>query len=233
LKINFVSLFPELIAPYFENSILKRAVDNGFIEVRFVNPRDFTTDKHNRADLPLIGGGAGMLMMSQPIVDSLKSISSESHTIAVSPVGKKFNQRDAIRLSKIDEITLLSGRYEGFDERVIENHVDEVFSIGDFILTGGELASLTIADAVSRNVDGVLGNSSSLQGESFENFLLEAPNFAKPVEFEGGGVPSEYLNGNHKKIESLRLELAERKTQFFRPDLYREYLVYKKGRDEK
>ena len=221
MKINFITIFPNLIAPYFQDSILKRAIENGFLEVNFINPRDFSKDRHNRIDLPLVGGGAGMLMMNQPIVDSLKSISSESHTIAVSPVGKRFNQKDAIRLSKKKEITLLSGRYEGFDERVVEHYVDEVFSIGDFILTGGELASLTICDAISRNLDGVLGNSNSLIGESFENSTLEAPNFAKPVEFEKSKVPSEYLKGNHKKIENLRFELSKRKTQFFRPDLYK------------
>jgi len=223
LKINFVTLFPNLIAPYFEDSILKRAVEKGILEINFVNPRDFTTDKHRRVDLPLIGGGAGMLMMNQPIVDSLKSISSESHTIAVSPVGKKFNQKDSIRLSDKTEITLLSGRYEGFDERIIEHYVDEVFSIGDFILTGGELASLVICDSIIRNIQGVLGNSESLSGESFENSLLESPNFSKPVEFENSKPPSEYLNGNHKKIEDLKIELAKKKTQFFRPDLYKKH----------
>jgi tRNA (guanine37-N1)-methyltransferase len=221
LKINFVTLFPNLIAPYFEDSILKRAIDNGSLEINFVNPRDFTTDKHRRVDLPLIGGGAGMLMTSQPIVDSLKSISSESHTIAVSPVGKKFNQKDSIRLSEKKEITLLSGRYEGFDERIIEHYVDEVFSIGDFILTGGELASLVICDSITRNIGGVLGNSESLSGESFENYMLEAPNFSKPVEFENSKPPSEFLKGNHKKIKKLKFELAKKKTQFFRPDLYK------------
>lgn len=227
MKINFITIFPNLIAPYFKESILKRAVESGTLEINFVNPRDFSKDKHNRVDLSLVGGGAGMLMMSQPIVDSLKSISSESHTIAVSPVGKRFNQKDAIRLSKKKEITLLSGRYEGFDERVIEHYVDEVFSIGDFILTGGELASLTICDAISRNLDGVLGNSDSLSGESFENSNLEAPNFTKPVEFENSQVPSEYLNGNHKKIENLRFELSSRKTQFFRPDLHKKNRIYR------
>lgn len=227
MKFNFITLFPNLIEPYFGDSILKRAVDNGFIEISFINPRDFSTDKHRRVDLPLIGGGAGMLMMSQPIVDSLKNISSESHTIAVSPVGKKFNQNDAIRLSKMGEITFLSGRYEGFDERVVEKYVDEVFSIGDFILTGGELASLTIADAISRNVEGVLGNGNSLTGESFENLLLESPNFSKPIKFENIGVPTDYLNGNHKLIERLKRVLSEKKTKFFRPDLYGRYLITK------
>ena len=224
MQINFITLFPNLIAPYFQDSILKRAIENNLLKINFINPRDFTTDKHNRVDLPLIGGGAGMLMINQPIVDSLKSINSESHTIAVTPVGKVFNQKDAIRLAKKQEITILSGRYEGFDERIIENHVDEVFSIGDFILTGGELASLVICDAVVRNIEGVLGNSKSLENESFENNLLEAPNFAKPIEFENSQVTSEYLGGNHKKIEELKLKLSQDKTKFHRPDLYQKYL---------
>jgi len=224
VQINFITLFPNLIAPYFQDSILKRAIENNLLKINFINPRDFTTDKHNRVDLPLIGGGAGMLMMNQPIVDSLKSLNSESHTIAVTPVGKVFNQKDAIRLAKKQEITILSGRYEGFDERIIENHVDEVFSIGDFILTGGELASLVICDAVVRNIKGVLGNSKSLENESFENNLLEAPNFAKPIEFENSQVTSEYLSGNHKKIEELKLKLSQDKTKFHRPDLYQKYL---------
>ena len=224
MQINFITLFPNLIAPYFQDSILKRAIENNLLKINFINPRDFTTDKHNRVDLPLIGGGAGMLMINQPIVDSLKSINSESHTIAVTPVGKVFNQKDAIRLAKKQEITILSGRYEGFDERIIENHVDEVFSIGDFILTGGELASLVICDAVVRNIEGVLGNSKSLENESFENNLLEAPNFVKPIEFENSQVTSEYLGGNHKKIEELKLKLSQDKTKFHRPDLYQKYL---------
>jgi len=224
VQINFITLFPNLIAPYFQDSILKRAIENNLLKINFINPRDFTTDKHNRVDLPLIGGGAGMLMINQPIVDSLKSLDSESHTIAVTPVGKVFNQKDAIRLAKKQEITILSGRYEGFDERIIENHVDEVFSIGDFILTGGELASLVICDAVVRNIKGVLGNSKSLENESFENNLLEAPNFAKPIEFENSQVTSEYLSGNHKKIEELKLKLSQDKTKFHRPDLYQKYL---------
>ena len=224
MQINFITLFPNLIAPYFQDSILKRAIENNLLKINFINPRDFTTDKHNRVDLPLIGGGAGMLMINQPIVDSLKSINSESHTIAVTPVGKVFNQKDAIRLAKKQEITILSGRYEGFDERIIENHVDEVFSIGDFILTGGELASLVICDAVVRNIEGVLGNSKSLENESFENNLLEAPNFVKPIEFENSQVTSEYLSGNHKKIEELKLKLSQDKTKFHRPDLYQKYL---------
>ncbi|EJF06341.1 tRNA (guanine-N1)-methyltransferase [Thiovulum sp. ES] len=215
MKFNFITLFPELLQSYFSASILGKAVENGKIEIEFLNPRDFTTDRHNRVDLSQIGGGAGMLMMTEPIEKAIASIPNRGKVIALSPVGKPFKQNDAKRLAKEENITFLSGRYEGFDERVIEN-CDEVFSVGDFILTGGELPSLILCDAISRNVSGVLGNGESLNGESFENELLESPNFTKPV----SGVPSEYLNGNHAKIESLRFEMSKRKTQFFRPDLY-------------
>ena len=210
---------------YFESSIIGRAVKNEIVKINVINPRDFTTDKHRRVDLPLIGGGAGMLMMSQPIVDSLKSINLESHTIAVTPVGKRFNQKDAVRLSQETNITIISGRYEGFDERIVENYVDEVFSIGDFILSGGELSALVIIDSIIRNIDGVLGNSESIIGESFSNHLLEAPNFAQPINFENSHVPSEYLSGHHKNMDNVKLKLSEYKTKFFRPDLYQNYLV--------
>ena len=205
---------------------MKRAVDRGIVEIGFINPRDFAENRYRKVDLPLIGGGAGMLMTIQPLVDALNSIEEESHIVALSPSGKRFTQKDAIRFAKFDSITLISGRYEGVDERVIECCVDEVISIGDYILTGGEVASLVVADATIRNLEGVLGNSESLEGESFENYLLEAPNFAKPVD----GVPSIYLSGNHKKMEELRNRLSELKTQFFRPDLYQKYQIYQKGK---
>jgi tRNA (guanine37-N1)-methyltransferase len=225
VNINFITLFPEIIKPYFEVSIIGRAIKNEILNISTINPRDFTTDKHRRVDLPLIGGGAGMLMMSQPIVDSLKSINSESHIIAVSPVGKRFNQKDAVRLSQKNNITIISGRYEGFDERIIEHYVDEVFSIGDYILSGGELSSLVIADAIIRNINGVLGNNKSIIGESFENNLLEAPNFAQPVDFENSKAVSIYLGGHHQKINDYKKSLSECKTNFFRPDLYQNYLI--------
>ncbi len=205
---------------------MKRAIDRGIVEISFINPRDFSENRYRKVDLPLIGGGAGMLMTIQPLVDALNSIEEESRIIALSPTGKKFTQKDAIRFAKFDSITLISGRYEGVDERVIECCVDEVISIGDYILTGGEVASLVVADATIRNLEGVLGNSESLEGESFENYLLESPNFAKPVD----GVPSIYLSGNHKKMEELGNRLSELKTQFFRPDLYQKYQIYQKGK---
>ena len=224
MKFTFVTLFRELMECYFKDSILKRAIDKELIEIEFKNPRDFTTYKHNKVDEYMIGGGAGLTLLPQPLSDTLKDIkksSPKAHIIFVTPAGKPFRQNDAKRLSKKKHIVLVSGRYEGFDERVIEMMADEVFSIGDFILTGGELPSLCICDSISRQVDGVLGNSESLEGESYENNLLEAPNFTKPNIFEKNEVIKEFLKGNHSKIHHLKKKLSLAKTKFFRPDMYK------------
>lgn len=224
MKFSFVTLFPNLIKGYFSESILKRAIEDNKIVVDFYNPRDFTTDKYNGVDAPMVGGGAGMLMTPQPLTDTLKTIqekSSKAHIIFLSPVAKRFTQNDAKRLAKKKHIVLVSGRYEGIDERVIETYADELFSIGDFILTGGELASMVVCDAISRNVENVLGNSDSLSVESFEDSALEAPSFTKPKHYEGKEVVSEFLKGNHSKITDLKRGLALCKTKYFRPDLYK------------
>ena len=231
MHFSFVTLFPNLIKGYFCESILKRAIEDDNISIDFYNPRDFTTDKHNKVDAPMIGGGAGMLMTPQPLMDTLTKIkkdSSNAHIIFVSPVAKTFTQNDAKRLAKKEHIVFVSGRYEGIDERVIESHADEIFSIGDFILTGGELASMVLCDAISRNIDNVLGNSDSLSIESFEASLLEAPSFTKPTNYEGNEVVSEFLKGNHSKITDLKRGLALCKTKYFRPDLYKKGITYEK-----
>ncbi|MBA3025186.1 MAG: tRNA (guanosine(37)-N1)-methyltransferase TrmD [Sulfurimonas sp.] len=221
MKFTFVTLFPNLIEGYFQDSILKRAIDKDLLEIPYVNPRDFSENKHSKVDDTAVGGGAGMVMNPQPLFDSLKELKKEDegvHIIFLTPVAKPFRQNDAKRLANKSHIAYVSGRYEGIDERVIEEFADEVFSIGDYILTGGELASLVICDAVSRNIEGVLGNSDSLDIESFETPLLEAPSFSKPKEYENNSVPSEYLKGNHSNIRSLKLALSECKTKFFRPE---------------
>ncbi|HEY9189561.1 MAG TPA: tRNA (guanosine(37)-N1)-methyltransferase TrmD [Sulfurovum sp.] len=231
MRFSFVTLFPDLIKGYFSESILKRAIEEGKISIDFYNPRDFTTDKHNRVDAPMIGGGAGMLMTPQPLMDTLRKVretSPEAHVVFVSPVAKPFTQNDARRLAKKSHVVLVSGRYEGIDERVIEAEADELFSIGDFILTGGELASMVVCDAVSRNVEGVLGNSDSLSVESFESSLLEAPSFTKPINYENNLVVSEFLKGNHSKITDLKRGLALCKTKYFRPDLYKKGITHEK-----
>ncbi len=218
-----MTLFPNLIEPYFQDSILKRAVDSDFITYEFYNPRDFTTNKHLKVDKQMVGGGgAGMLMTPQPLFDCLDKIKEENkNAYIVFPLAaaKPFKQNDAKRLARKENIVFVSGRYEGIDERVIEKYANEVFSIGEFILTGGELPSLTMADAISRNVDGVLGNADSLVMESYENNLLEAPSFTKPENFQNLSVIKEFLKGNHSRIATLKYDLAICKTKYFRPGL--------------
>ncbi len=231
MRFSFVTLFPNLIKGYFAESILKRAIEDDKISIDFYNPRDFTTDKHRRVDAPMIGGGAGMLMTPQPLIDTLKQIKIDSpsaYIVFVSPVAKTFTQNDSKRLAKQAHLVLVSGRYEGIDERVIEMYADEILSIGDFILTGGELASMVVCDAVSRNIESVLGNSDSLSVESFEEDLLESPSFTKPNIYEENEVISEFLKGNHSKITDLKKRLALCKTKYFRPDLYKKGITHEK-----
>ncbi|MCW8953748.1 MAG: tRNA (guanosine(37)-N1)-methyltransferase TrmD [Sulfurimonas sp.] len=221
MKFTFVTLFQNIVEGYFQDSILKRAIQKEIFSVEYINPRDFSESKHNKVDDTAVGGGAGMVMNPQPLFDTLDALKSQDedvHVVFLTPVAKPFKQNDAKRLAKKSHIAFVSGRYEGIDERVLEEYADEIFSIGDYILTGGELASLVICDAVARNVDGVLGNSDSLTIESFETQLLEAPSFSKPKDYKGNLVPSEYLKGNHSRIRLLKLALSECKTKFFRPE---------------
>ncbi len=223
MKFTFVTLFENLISPYFEESILKRAIENKKIEIDFKNPRDYTKNKHNKVDNYQAGGGAGLLMFPQPLCDLLdiiKKQNPQAHIIFPVPSAKPFRQIDAKRLAKKEHVVFVSGRYEGIDERVIEKYADEVFSIGDYVLTGGELASLVMSDAISRNINGVLGNKDSLNEESFEDGSLEAPSFTKPNIFRGSSIPSEFLKGNHAIICSLKKEMSGLKTKYFRPDLF-------------
>jgi len=225
MKFSFVTLFPNLIEPYFKDSILKKAVEKDLINYEFYNPRDYTTNKHKKVDDTLCGGGAGQLIFPQPLfdlLDDIKSKDKDAYIIFPLAAAKPFNQSDAKRLAKKKNIVMVSGRYEGIDERVIETYANEVFSIGDYILTGGELPSMIMADSISRNVDGVLGNMDSLTDESYnpnENakVSLEAPSFTKPVSFNGLSVPSELLKGNHANIRNLKSKLSKYKTQYFRP----------------
>jgi len=221
MRFSFVTLFSNLLEGYFQDSILKRAIDKKIFEVDYVNPRDFSTNKHSKVDDTAVGGGAGMVMNPQPLFDALDTLKKQNedvHIVFLTPVAKTFTQNDAKRLATKSHIAFVSGRYEGIDERVIEKYADEVFSIGDYILTGGELPSLVMCDAIARNITGVLGNSDSLSVESFESELLEAPSFSKPKVYDALSVPSEYLKGNHSKIRLLKLALSEAKTKYFRPE---------------
>ncbi len=220
----FITLFENLVKPYFGDSILKRAVEKNLIKTHFFNPREFTTNRYKKVDEYMIGGGAGLLMQCEPLANTIKEVNSKFENVKfiyLTPVGKKFTQNDAKRLSKLENLCFICGRYEGIDERIIEKYVNEVFCIGDFVLTGGELPALCMCDSIARNLKGVLGNESSLLEESFENELLEAPSFAKPDNFENFFIISEFLKGNHAKIQALKFKLANSKTRFFRPDMFR------------
>jgi len=221
LKFTFVTLFPNLIEPYFKDSILKRAVERNLISYEFYNPRDFTKNKHKKVDEQMIGGGAGMLLVCQPLfdcLDKIKTKNKDAYIIFPLAAAKPFTQNDAKRLANKKNIVIVSGRYEGIDERVIEKYANEVFSIGEFILTGGELPSLVIADAITRNIDDVLGNANSLEVESYENNLLEAPSFAKPENYQNLSVVKEFLKGNHSKICDLKFQMSICKTKYYRPN---------------
>jgi len=221
MKFTFVTLFSNIVDGYFNDSILKRAIEKKILNIDYLDPREFSDNKHLKVDDTAVGGGAGMVMNPQPLydaLDSLKKKDSDVHIVFLTPVAKQFKQNDAKRLSKKSHVAFVSGRYEGIDERVIEKYADEVYSIGDYILTGGELPSLVICDAISRNVEGVLGNAASLEIESFETDLLEAPSFSKPTKYKENEVPKEYIKGNHSKIRTLKIALSECKTKFFRPE---------------
>lgn len=225
MRFSFVTLFPNLIEPYFNDSILNKAKEKDLIKLDFFNPRDYTNNKHNKVDDTLCGGGAGQLMFPQPLfelLDKIKKQDPDVHIVFPLAAAKPFNQKDAKRLAKKEHIVFVSGRYEGIDERVIETFADEVFSIGDYILTGGELASTVMADSIARNVEEVLGNAQSLDEESYNEIVekkeyLEAPSFTKPVNFRNLSVPSELLKGNHAKIRNLKSKLSRCKTKYFRP----------------
>lgn len=221
LKFTFVTLFPNLIEPYLKDSILNRAIESKFISYEFYNPRDFTKNKHKKVDDQIVGGGAGMLLFCQPLFDCLDEIkrkNEDAYIIFPLAAAKPFKQNDAKRLANKKNIVFISGRYEGIDERVIEKYANEVFSIGEYILTGGELPSLVMADAISRNINGVLGNSDSLEVESYENNLLEAPSFAKPEKFQNLSIVKEYLKGNHSRISDLKFQMSICKTKYYRPN---------------
>jgi tRNA (guanine37-N1)-methyltransferase len=236
MRFVFVTLFKNLVSSYFEDSILKRAISKGLFEVEFINFRDFSTNKHNKVDDSCISGGAGMALTPQPLFDTIldfKSKNISTHIIFLVPSGKKFTQKDSARLAKHENVLFVCGRYEGIDERVLEEFADELFSIGDFVLTGGELPALVICDAIARNIKGVLGNECSKENESFEDELLEAPTFAKPSNFRNFFAPSIFLKGNHSKIADFKKGMAIMKTKFHRPDLYKKHISTLGKHDEK
>ena len=225
MKFDVMTLFPEMVEDYFRYSIQKRAVEAGIVEVNTINPRDYAANKHRKVDDIPYGGGAGMVLMPQPYVDAYESIekSGNSITVMLSPQGKPLTDTIVNDLTKYDQIILMCGHYEGFDERIRELIKPMEISVGDFVLTGGELPALCLIDAVSRKLEGTLGHMESAQEDSFSDGLLEYPHYTRPREFRGLEVPEVLLNGNHKEINAFRLEKSIERTKTRRPDLYEKY----------
>lgn len=219
MKISILTLFPEMFDGFLNTSIIKKARLKDLVEIECIDIRSFSTNKHKRVDDYPFGGGQGLVMAVQPVVDALKSVKTDdSFVLLSSPRGQVFNQAKARSLSQKDHIIFICGHYEGLDER-ITHYVDEEISIGDFILTGGELASMVVTDAVVRLLDGVIRESSH-QDESFEQARLEYPQYTRPEEIEGMRVPDVLLSGHHKNIEAYRLKESLRETWLRRPDLF-------------
>ncbi|NLT11528.1 MAG: tRNA (guanosine(37)-N1)-methyltransferase TrmD [Clostridiaceae bacterium] len=222
MRFTVLTLFPKQVQDILGHSIISRATARGLIEISSVDIRDFSTNKHRKVDDTLYGGGTGMLMQAQPVYDAWKSTvidGKKPHTVYLSPQGKVFNQQKAIELSKREHIVFLCGHYEGVDQRAIDLIVDEEISIGDYVLTGGELASCVIIDAIARLIPDVLPDSSAFENESHMNGLLEAPHYTKPEEFMGLGVPDVLREGHHLKIEQWRHGEALLNTFKKRPDM--------------
>ena len=220
---DIITLFPRMLDSPLQESILHKARQSGLILVELHDLRDYTFDRHRTADDTPYGGGAGMVLKIEPLVKAIEAIRSSAgttRTILTSPQGEKFTQHSACRLSGFDQIVIVCGRYEGFDERVLD-YVDEEISLGDYVLTGGELAAMVITDAVARQVPGVVGAEDSVAGDSLANGLLKYPQYTRPAEFRGCKVPDVLMSGDHKKIEQWRRAASINRTATKRPDLLR------------
>jgi len=221
MKFDIITLFPEMFSAIKEEGVISRALKNSIILIREWQLRDFSSNKYKNVDDKPYGGGAGMVMQVKPIRDCLakiKELEPNTKVIYLSPQGQPLNQKLVEELTKFDSLTLLCGRYEGVDERVIENDVDFEVSIGDYVISGGELASMVLIDAVSRRLDNVLGNKDSLN-DSFADNLLDYPHYTRPESIDGESVPEVLLSGNQAKIDAWRQEQAMKKTKQKRPDI--------------
>ncbi len=220
MNINILTIFPEIFN-VLESGVVSKPIKNKLLSIQALDIRKNSVNKHNHIDSKPYGGGEGMVMMAEPIVKTLKEIDKKKRgrVIFMSPQGKRLNQQKIISLSKLKNITLICGRYEGIDQRIIDKYVDEEISIGDFILSGGEYAAICLVDAISRFLPGTLGNKDSYLNDTFSNGLLKGDVFTKPEIFESMKVPDVLLSGNHKKIETWRSEISLIRTLMKRPDL--------------
>jgi len=250
MNFHVLTLFPEMVRQGLSESIMGRALSKGIISLEAVNIRDYTIDKHKKVDDYPYGGGAGMLMQAQPVYDAWKAVEEGigrqgrgqrgTRVIYVTPQGRTFHQDLAKDLAKEEDLIFLCGHYEGIDERVLEEIVTDHISIGDYVLTGGELPAMVMIDAISRMVPGVLSNAESGETESFGNYLLEYPQYSRPELWHEKRVPEILLSGNHQKVDEWRLEESLRRTKAARPDLYEkwvqenpEYFIKKAKREER
>jgi tRNA (guanine37-N1)-methyltransferase len=227
MRIDILTLFPEMFGPILGTSIPKRAAQKGLVEYRLTNIRDFATDAHKSVDDKPFGGGPGMVMMAPVIFDAVEAVEKQdprpATRIVLSPQGKVFDQRIAEALAKQDRILMIAGHYEGFDERIIEGLEPMELSIGDYVLSGGELAAMVVVDAIVRLLPGALGAEDGAADETFTDGLIEHPQYTRPREFRGMNVPDVLLSGNHKLIAQWRLEQRKKRTQERRPDLWKKY----------
>ncbi|GAB3279188.1 tRNA (guanosine(37)-N1)-methyltransferase TrmD [Parahaliea aestuarii] len=227
MHIALVSLFPEMFDAVTEHGVTGRAVKQGLVSVSHSNPRDYTVDRHRTVDDRPYGGGPGMLMKIDPLQQAIAAAreqaerdgGAKAHVVYLSPQGRRFDHRRAVELADKAALILVAGRYEGVDERLIETEVDEELSIGDYVLTGGELAAMVVIDAVTRQLPGVLGHEASAEEDSYANGLLDCPHYTRPEHFEGRAVPEVLLSGDHEKIRRWRLKQALGRTLERRPDL--------------
>lgn len=227
MRIDIVTLFPEMFDGPFGCSIMKRAIDEKIIEVHKVNPRDFTQDKHRTVDDYPFGGGDGMVMKAEPVFAAVRSIKKfpNQRVLLMCPGGTPFTQKKAQELAVYDQLVLICGHYEGMDARIADHLVDESISIGDYVLTGGELPAMVIADAVARMLPGVLGSEESAKQDSFYNGLLEYPQYTRPRDFEGMAVPEVLVSGDHAKIARWRRKQSLKNTLLHRPDLLDKFVL--------
>ncbi|TQV75513.1 tRNA (guanosine(37)-N1)-methyltransferase TrmD [Aliikangiella marina] len=224
LKFTAISLFPEMFAAVTEHGVVGRAIKNGEVDVDLVNPRDFTSDRHRTVDDRPYGGGPGMLMKVEPLEKAIESVKHQcpGKVIYLSPQGKQLNHKLVKQLSTEQHLILIAGRYEGIDERLLNKHVDLEVSLGDFVLSGGELGAMAIIDSVTRLLPGVLGHSDSAEEDSFSDGLLDHPHYTRPEVYEGAQVPKALLSGNHQLIADWRLQQRLGRTWLRRPELLAE-----------
>ena len=223
MKIGVITLFPEMFSALTDYGVSGRAVDNGLVDIAYFNPREFTQDKHRTVDDRPYGGGPGMVMLLEPLLRAVETakdwIAGQAKVVYLSPQGQLLDQGAVNKFAEVDNVILISGRYEGIDERLIDSVVDEEWSIGDYVLSGGELPSMVLLDALIRQMPGVLGHEDSAAQDSFATGLLDCPHYSRPDSFEGQDVPAVLLSGDHEKIRRWRLQQSLLRTQQRKPKL--------------